>query len=391
MRYNFDEIVDRNNTHCYKYDLREKVFGKADVIPLWVADMDFRTPPFVMEAIRKRAGHEILGYTYMSPTVNEAIVEWNKKRHNWDTRPEWICFSPGVVPAVNLIVMAFSEPGDKIIVQPPVYFPFFTAVENHGRKLVHNPLKYENGLYSMDLDALESFMKDGARMFILCNPHNPTGNTWPAPLLKQVGDMCLKYNVLLVSDEIHGDLVYKGNRHIPMAGLSEEIAANTITCMAPSKTFNLAGLSTSFLVIPDEKKRRQYERKLDQVHVGAGNIFGYTAMEAAYREGMDWLNQLMEYLEGNLVLLRAFVAAYLPAIKVIMPQATYMVWLDCSGMRLSSAGLKSFMVNRAGLGLSDGPVFGIGGEGFQRINIGCPRSVLQQALIKLQDACVKYL
>jgi cysteine-S-conjugate beta-lyase len=390
MYYNFDEVIDRNNTSCYKYDLRGKVFGKEDVMPMWVADMDFRTPPFVMDAIRKRASHEILGYTYMARSVNEAIVDWNKKRHHWETKPEWISFAPGVVPAVNLIVLAFSEPGDKIIVQPPVYFPFFTAVENHARQLVFNPLKYENGRYSMDLEALEVQLKD-ARMFILCNPHNPTGNTWPEAVLRQLGEMCLKYGVLLISDEIHGDLVYKGNRHIPMAGLSADVATNTITCMAPSKTFNMAGLSTSFLVIPDEKKRRMYEKKLDQIHVGAGNIFGYAAMESAYREGMDWLNQLMDYLEGNLFLLRNFLEKELPQIKVIIPQATYMVWLDCSELNLSPADLRNFMINRAGLGLSDGPIFGIGGEGFQRINIGCPRSILHEALIKLRDACVNYL
>ncbi len=238
---------------------------------------------------------------------------------------------------------------------------------------------------------LESKMDETTKMLILCNPHNPTGNVWPEDSVRKIGEMCLANNVLLVSDEIHSDLVYKGYRHVPAASLSKDIAANTITCMAPSKTFNLAGLSTSFLVIPDEKLKMTYEKKLDQIHVGAGNIFGFVAMEAAYSHGSEWLEQLMEYLEGNLEFLTHFIGRHIPQIRVIEPQATYMVWLDCTQLKLSPAGLKEFMINKAGLGLSDGPLFGKEGLGFQRINIGCPRPVLYEALLKLQAAITKYL
>jgi cystathionine beta-lyase len=391
MYYNFDEIVDRENTSSVKYDLRGKIFRKEEVIPMWVADMDFRTPPFVMDALRKRMEHEILGYTFISPSVYNSIVDWNRLRHNWKIRPDWISFSPGIVPAVNLLVMAFTQPGDRVIVQPPVYFPFFSAVENHGRELVYNPLTYSNGKYEMDFDDLESKMDEKTRMLILCSPHNPTGNVWPEDVLRRIGEMCLAHNILLISDEIHSDLVYKGFQHVPAAGISSEIAGNTITCMAPSKTFNLAGLSTSFLVIPNEKLKIIYEKKLDQVHVGAGNIFGFVAMEAAYTHGSEWLGQLMEYLEGNVVFLQKFIQQHIPRIKVIKPEATYMVWLDCTQLKLSSPELKEFMVSKAGLGLSDGALFGKQGEGFQRINIGCARPVLHEALLKLQDAIVKYL
>jgi cysteine-S-conjugate beta-lyase len=390
MHYNFDELINRVNTASYKYDLRKKIFRDENVMPLWVADMDFKTPPFIIDAIHKRLEHEILGYTFIAPSVYEAIVHWNHRRHEWDILPEWISFSPGVVPALNLLVLAFTKPGDKVIVQPPVYFPFYSAVENHGRELVYNPLLYENGSYVMDLDDLNSKIDGKTRMMFLCSPHNPTGNVWPQDILRKLGELCLARNIILISDEIHADLVYTGNRHIPMAKISGDIAQNTITCMSPSKTFNLAGLSTSYLIIPDRKLKAQYETTLDRIHVGAGNIFGFVAMESAYKHGHEWLDQLMQYLEGNFLMLQDFIARHIPQISVIRPEATYLIWLDFKRLGMSSPELKSFMITRAGLGLNDGPQFGKEGEGFQRINIACPRSVLHEALLKLQAAIEKY-
>jgi cystathionine beta-lyase len=386
MHYNFDEIVDRKNTASVKFDLRGKIFRKEDVIPMWVADMDFKTPPFIIEALHKRLDHPILGYTYISPSVYESIVSWIRLRHGWDIRSEWISFSPGIVPALNLLIMAFTQPGDKVIVQTPVYFPFFSAVENHRRELVNNPLIYRNGKYEMDFDDLESRMNASTKMLILCNPHNPTGNVWPPDVLRKIAEMCLDRNILLISDEIHSDLIYPGFNHTPVAALSKEIALNTITCMAPSKTFNLAGLSTSFLLIPDEKLRSTYEKKLDQIHVGAGNIFGFVAMEAAYSHGSEWLGQLMAYLDGNRLFMEEFIRQHIPQIEVVRPEATYMAWLDCTQLALTPNELKEFMIHKAGLGLSDGPLFGKQGEGFQRINIGCPRSVLFVSLLKIKSA-----
>ena len=390
MHYNFDEIINREGTGSIKYDLRNKIFKNEEVIPLWVADMDFRTPDFILSAIRKRLEHEILGYTLIPPSFYQSIVNWNKRHHHWEIEPDWISFSPGVVPALNLLVMAFTQTGDSVIIQTPVYFPFFSAVENHGRKLVINPLQYEQGGYVMDFADLESKIDDKTRMIILCSPHNPTGSVWSPEILKQIGDICVKNNILLVSDEIHSDLIYANFKHTPTASISDDIARITITCMSPSKTFNLAGLSTAYLVIPDTRLRMQYEKVLDHIHVGAGNIFGFVATEAAYNFGDEWLKQLMEYLGGNLRLLEEFMDKHLPMIRVIPPEATYLIWLDCSRLGMTPAALRSFMNHEAGLGLNDGPQFGKEGEGFQRINIACPRQVLYEALVKLHRAIHKY-
>jgi cystathionine beta-lyase len=386
MKYDFDTPVSRENTFSVKYDLRGKVFGRSDVIPLWVADMDFRTPDFILEAIKRRLEQAILGYTFIPDSFFQSIIDWNLRRHGWHVQKEWICFAPGVVPALNLLVMALTGPGDKIVVQPPVYFPFFAAVKNHGRILINNPLLYENGRYRMDFDHLYSCLDEKVRMLILSNPHNPTGNVWGKEVLLKLAHDCLERDIIMVSDEIHSDLVYPGFRHIPLSSLSASIAGRTVTCMAPSKTFNLAGLSTSYLVIPDPELKKKYDQVLENVHVGAGNIFGFTALETAYNEGEEWLRQLMEYLTDNLDFLTAFFQQHIPEVRVIRPEATYLVWLDCHGLDMEKEALRDFLISCAGLGLSDGYLFGEEGDGFQRINIACPRSVLEKALYQWRDA-----
>jgi cysteine-S-conjugate beta-lyase len=389
MHYNFDEVVNRTETASVKYDLCKWVFGRKDVIPLWVADMDFRTPPFIMDALRKRMDHDILGYTYITPSFYESIIQWNLRRHQWQVKKDWISFSPGIVPAINLLIMAFTKPGDRIVIQPPVYFPFFTAIKNHNRALVENPLKEENGSYAIDFDDLERKTEASTRMLILSNPHNPTGNVWSPEILRKVADLCLKKNILLVSDEIHSDLLFPGQKHTPVARISSEIAENTITCMSASKTFNLAGLSTAYLIIPNVKLRQQYEETLDHIHVGAGNIFGFVAAEAAYTYGDEWLEQLRHYLAENFRYLDHFLKREIPQIKALPPQATYLVWLDCRELNLSPDALKDFMIHEAGLGMNEGRQFGKEGEGFMRINIGCPRSILTNALQNLKNAVQK--
>jgi cystathionine beta-lyase len=353
---------------------------------MWVADMDFRTPDFILEAIRNRIQNETLGYTLIPDSFYQAIMNWNYRRHGWQIRKEWISFSPGVVPALNLLVMALTKPGDKIIVQPPVYFPFFSAVKNHGRILVNNPLRYENGRYRMDFEQLSSCMDDKASMLILSNPHNPTGNVWDKEVLLKVARRCLEKNIVMLSDEIHSDLIFPGSRHLPLASLSPSIASQTVTCMSPSKTFNLAGLSTSYLVIPDPELKKKYDTVLEQVHVGAGNILGFVTLEAAYNEGEEWLGQLMAYLHDNLMFLTGFIQQHLPRIKIVKPEATYLVWLDCRELGMGKEELRNFMIHRARLGLSDGFLFGEEGEGFQRMNIACQQSVLEKALCQLRDA-----
>lgn len=389
MEYNFDEPISRENTSCYKYDLRGAVFGKDDVIPMWVADMDFKTPPFIIEAVKKRLEHEILGYTFRSDLYYESVIRWLKMKHDWDVRREWISFSPGVVPALNLAVLAYTKPGDKIIVQKPVYFPFFPAIQNHRRLLVNNPLKYKNFKYHIDFDDLLNKIDDDVKMIMLCSPHNPTGNVWKYENLKNLSDICLEKNILLLSDEIHSDLVYPGSRHIPMASLSPEVSDITITCIAPSKTFNLAGLSTSAVIISNRVLREKYEKMLEDIHVGGGNIFGFVALQAAYNEGEKWLQALMEYLQNNLNYLTSYLKRHIPVIRPVIPEATYMVWLDCRGLGLNNKELKKFMVYDAGLGLSDGTLFGNEGNGFQRINIGCRLSLLKEALDQLNNAVVQ--
>lgn len=390
MKYNFDEIITREGTSSVKHDLCGLLYGRDDVLPMWVADMDIRTPDFIIKALSQRLQHEILGYTLIPDSFYEAVVGWNSRRHAWDIHREWISFSPGVVPALSLLVMAFTEPGDSIIIQPPVYFPFFSVVTSHNRKVVTNPLREENGIYSMDFDDFEAKLDGSVKMLFLSNPHNPTGNVWEPGDLMKLAEICIRHKVLIISDEIHSDLIMPGYVHTSMAKLSDEIADNTITCMSPSKTFNLAGLSTAYLITPNSHLRKRYNEILDRVHVGAGNIFGFIAAEAAYTYGEGWVNQLMEYLSGNQAFLIGFIKENIPAIKVNPIQATYLVWLDCRALGMDANTLKSFMINEAGLALNDGPQFGIEGCGFQRINIGCPRATLHKALLQLHVAVDKY-
>jgi cystathionine beta-lyase len=389
MQYNFDEIIDRGNTACVKYDLRKFFFGNNEVIPMWVADMDFRTPDFVMDAIRKRAAHEVLGYSIRTDSYFDALTAWIQRRHHWRTEREWIAFSPGIVPAVNMAVLAFTLRRDKVIIQPPVYFPFFDAVKNHNRKLVHNQLIMENGRYRMNYDNLEQLCRDGARMLILSNPHNPAGNAWRADELQRMADICLKYNVLMISDEIHCDLVNRGYKHTVLASLSPEIAANTVTMVAPSKTFNLAGMATSSVIISNPSLMKRFRKVLDGLHIEMGNLFGNVAAEAAYMHGDAWLEQLLDYIDGNIHTLIEFAETHLPQVKVIRPEATYMAWLDFSQTGMSDAELKKFTIEEAGLGLNEGTQFGPGGDGYMRMNLACPRPVLMKALKQLKHALGK--
>ena len=386
MPYDFSKIIDRTGTNSYKYDLRDKLFGTEDIFPMWVADMDFATPDFVMNSLKDRMNHPILGYTLRSNEFNESIAEWLMYKHKWNIKEEWISFAPGVVPALNLLVLAFTHPGDKIIVQPPVYFPFFSAVKNHQRILVNNPLKLVNNRYEMDFNDLRAKIDKDVKMLFLCSPQNPGGMVWQKDTLTELAAICLENKILLVSDEIHADLVYKGFSHIPTASLGKEILMQSITCMAPSKTFNTAGLSTSYLIIPNKQLRDRYNSTLDHVHVGAGNIFGDEALIAAYKNGREWLNELMAYLKDNLDYATSFLQEQIPKIRPITPEATYMLWLNCTGLKLNASNLNKFLIQKAKLGLSNGSLFGQDGRGFQRMNFACPRSNLEQALAGLKSA-----
>jgi cysteine-S-conjugate beta-lyase len=388
-KYNFDEIISREATNCIKYDAREKVFNKNDVLPLWVADTDFRTPDFIMNAIKKRADHEILGYTFNPDSYYESIEGWIKRRHNWEIKREWISFSPGVVAGLTLALEKFSNPGDGVIIQPPVYFPFFNSVKGTRRRIVENPLKIENGRYTFDLEDLKSKIDKTAKILLLCNPQNPGGTVYTKNELTELAAICLENNILVISDEIHSDLVFKGYQHIPFASISDEVAKNTIICMAPSKTFNVAGLSTSVVIIPDKTKFSCYEKSLNVRHLGMGNIFGSVALEAAYSNGDEWLDQLMEYLWQNYIFLENFFGENLPKVKVMKPEATYLIWIDFREYGMNDEELFRFVTDEAGVGLNNGARFGTGGDGWMRLNIGCPRTILEEALNRIKIAFEK--
>jgi len=384
--YNFDEIIERHGTQCIKHDFNHEYFGTDDIIPMWVADMDFRTPDFVMEAIRKRTEHEIMGYTKRPRSFFQAIIDWYKRRQNWSIEPDWIVFTPGIVPALHFSVRAFTSPGDKIIIQPPVYHPFFSVIEENQREILINPLKLRKGKYYMDLDNLKNQLDDQVKLILLCHPHNPVGRNWTPEELTELANICLEKNIVIVSDEIHSDLILPGQKHVPLAAISPAFSEITITCIAPSKTFNLAGLSTSVVVISDSMKRKVFRKEIETSHLWVGNIFGNIALEAAYRNGDGWLDQLMNYLLNNFKILDHYLKQFIPEIKLIWPEATYLAWLDMHGLKIDEAALKDFMIHKAGLGCNDGPAFGPGGQGFQRMNIACPKAVLNKSLDQLRHA-----
>ena len=383
MPENFDEIIDRRQSDSVKW-ATGRVFGDEAILPLWVADMDFRAPQAVIEALRARVEHGVFGYTMPGAGLHQAVMDWLSRRHGWPVEKSWITFTPGVVPAINLALLAFTQPGDKVIIQPPVYYPFFNVVNNNGRQLIENPLIEEDGFYRMDFDGLERQMCDPrARMLILCSPHNPVGRVWRVEELTRLAELCLKHHILLISDEIHHDLVFRPHRHIPVATLSQEAARNTVTLLAPSKTFNLAGLHTSVTVIADEQLRRRFTSAQDNIGVGHTTIFGALALETAYAQGEGWLEEVLAYLEGNLDFITGFLAARLPGVKMRKPEGTYLAWLDFRGLNLGPEELNKRLLKDARVGLNDGGMFGAGGQGFQRVNVGCPRATLAQALERM--------
>lgn len=386
MSYNFDKLIDRTGTHSVKYGLRNKLFGTENVIPLWVADMDFETPDFIQNALRKRVGHPVYGYTYHPESFYESAQGWVKRRHNWNPQTEWMSFSPGIVPGVNLSILAFTEPEDRVMIQPPVYFPFFQGIEKNNRTLVENRLVLKNGRYEVDFEDFENQLKQGVALFILSNPHNPGGNVWRREELQKMGELCVLYGTRIIADEIHSDIVFPPYEYVPMASLSDEIAHHTITFIAPSKTFNVAGLSSSLAITVDQSMKKEFDRMMDRLHISNGNIFGSVAFEAAYNQGDEWLDQLMDYLEANREYLTQTIHAKIEGIKVIQPEGTYLAWLDCRGLPLEKEKIHEFMVQKAGLGLSDGASFGENGLGFQRLNFGCPRATLEKALENLDKA-----
>ena len=384
-RYNFDEIIPRKGTDCEKYDHLQSQFGNGNAIPLWVADSDFRVPDCISAAIRYRADHEIYAYSFRPDEYYNSIIRWQQMRHDWHIEREMIIPTQGVVSTLASIIMAFTEVGEKVVIQPPVYTPFFSCVRDCGRTLVENPLKNEGGRYTFDFEDLQRKIDAKTRMLILCNPHNPVGRVWSKEELEKLGDICLKNNVLIISDEIHSDLIFSGYRHIPLPKVSDQLGANCIVCMAPSKTFNIAGLSTSYVIIPDKKIRQKFDRFLNTLHLKNGNLFGNIALEAAYQHGMDWVNQQNEYLEANRDLMLEFFRQKMPKIRMSFTEATYLSWLDLSEYGMRESEMNRLLIDRAEVVLNRGSIYGKEGEGFFRLNFACPRQVLEEALTRMEN------
>jgi cystathionine beta-lyase len=383
-KYNFDEIIQRKGTDCEKYDQLDKFFGNANAIPLWVADSDFRVPDFITASIRYRTDHEIYAYSYRPEGYYNSIINWQKKMHDWQIEREMILPTQGVVATLSAIIMAYTQAGEKVIVQPPVYTPFFTCVKDCGRLVVENPLVETDGYYTFDFDDLTRKIDKDTRLLILCNPHNPVGRVWTKEELSQLGDICLKNNILIVSDEIHSDLIFNGYKHTPLPTISSELANNCIVCMAPSKTFNIAGLATSYVIIPNRKIRQQYDHFLHMLHLKSGNLFGNVALEAAYSHGMEWVRQQNAYLEANRDYLIGFIRGKMPKLKMSFTEATYLAWIDFREYGMDELVLNRLLIDRAEVVLNKGSIYGNQGTGFFRLNFACPRQTLEEAMIRIE-------
>jgi cystathionine beta-lyase len=386
MAFDFGTPIDRRRTASLKWDFCERVHGVSGVIPMWVADMDFAAPPAVIEALRTRAGHGIYGYPMVPPSFWDAAVGWLKRRQGWDVRPGQMSLIPGVVPGLNLCVNAFTRPGDTIIIQTPVYHPFYSSIETNGRRVVRNPLKFEGGRFVMDLGSGDPWSAPRTRMLILCSPHNPVGRVWTREELLRLAEACAARDLVVIADEIHGDLVLPGHRFIPFATLSPDAANRTVTLTAPSKTFNLAGLGTALAIASNPKLKSLFDAQVQSAGLTMGNVFGLAACEAAYAGGDAWLDELLAYLDGNAGFAQEFIATEIPGLKFVRPEGTYLGLLDCRELGMGQKELDDFLLREAKVFFDPGPRFGEELRGYQRINLGCPRALLQEALERIARA-----
>ncbi|UAK41171.1 PatB family C-S lyase [Bacteroides nordii] len=386
MKYNFDEIIDRRGTESVKWDAVSERWGRNDLLPMWVADMDFRTPPFVMEALRKRLEHEVLGYTFACEEWYTSIINWLQSRHGWKVGREELTFMPGIVRGLAFAIQCFTEKGDKVMVMPPVYHPFFLVTEKNKREVVYSPLVLRDGQYYIDFDR---FRKDiqGCKILILSNPHNPGGRVWTREELEQIAEICYESKTLVISDEIHADLTLPPYQHITFALVSEKARQNSLVFMSPSKAFNMPGLASSYCIIENKEICRCFQEYMEASELSEGHLFAYLSVAAAYSNGTEWLDQVLAYIQSNIDFTDAFLSEYIPNIKMIRPQASYLVFLDCRTLGLNQKELVDLFVDGAHLALNDGTMFGKEGEGFMRLNVACPRSVLEKALKQLKKAC----
>lgn len=382
MRYNFDEIISRRGTNSYKWDSAADV----NVLPMWVADMDFRTAPCIIKALQERVLHGIFGYTRVPEAYYEAVISWFARRHGWRISREWMIYTSGVVPAISAVIKALTGPGDKVLVQTPVYNCFFSSIRNNDCQVVASPLLYDGVTFTIDYEDLEAKAADPAvKLMLLCNPHNPAGRVWRSEELKRIGEICLKHNVMVVSDEIHCELVYPGHVYTPFVSVSPDFQAYSVTCISPSKSFNMAGLQIANIVCADEATRRKIDKAININEVCDVNPFGVVATIAAYNEGEEWLEQLLDYLLGNYHAMCDFCKTYLPNFPLASLEGTYLVWMDCRAIHESSENIESSLLNKVELWLNAGSMYGVEGDGFMRWNIACPRSQLMEGLKRFKS------
>ena len=387
--YDFNVPIDRRGTHCVKLDALKDMYGRDDLLSLWVADMDFATPDFIIDALKKRLDHPVLGYPVQYDGYWQSVVDWIYNHHGWQVQREWMRYIPGIVKGIGMVVNVFTKPGDKIIIQPPVYHPFRLVPEHNGRDIVMNPLRREGDSYTMDFEQLEQVIDDKCRILILANPHNPIGITWDKATLARLADIAVKHNLIVISDEIHCDMALYGNKHIPFASVSENAARCSITFGAPSKTFNIAGIVSSYAIVPDEALREKFFAWLTANEMDMATIFAMVATEAAFSEGEEWRQQMLSHIESNIDFVDEYLKANIPEVRAIKPQASYLVWLDFSALGLEHEKLIDMLVNDAHLAMNDGAMFGIGGEQHTRLNVGTQRAVLEQAMSQLKEAIDK--
>lgn len=384
--YDFDKIIDRRGTGALKYDVLKERYGRNDLLPMWVADMDFETPDFIVEALRERLEHPLFGYTLEPEGYWPAVVAWLERRHGWRVEREWLTYIPGIVKGIGMVIERFTRPGDRIVVQPPIYHPFHLVPRDSGREVVWNPLLRTDEGYAMDFAQLETELAKGCKLLLLSNPHNPAGIVWGGETLQRLADLCSRYGCLVVSDEIHADMALFGHRHTPFASVSEAAAHNSITFAAPSKTFNIAGIVSSFAVVPDPALRSRFFGFLTAYELNDAPLFAPIATEAAYRCGDAWLDAMLRYVEGNIEFVEQFCRERIPAIRPMRPQASFLVWLDCRALGLRQEELVACFVEEARMALNDGAMFGPGGEGYMRLNVGTQRARLAQAMEQLAAA-----
>ncbi len=385
--YDFNKIIDRSGSGDLKHEVLKERYGRADLLPLWVADMDFETPHFITDALRKRLDHSLFGYTVEPEELWPIVMKWIKDHHQWDVKREWLSYIPGIVKGIGMVVNVFTNPDEKVIIQPPVYHPFRLTPEGNGREVVYNPLKEnEDGSYSMDFDNLAEVADDKCKVLILSNPHNPAGITWSKETLAKLADFCYDHNILVISDEIHCDMALWGNKHVPFATASEKAAQCSITFGAPSKTFNIAGIVSSYSIVPNDEIRNKFYSWLAANELNEAPLFSPIATIAAFKNGEAWRKEMLHYIEENIMFVENYCKENLPEIKPLRPEASFLVWLDCRELRLNHEQLVNLFVNKAHLALNDGEMFGKGGEGFMRMNVGTPRCILQKALDQLREA-----